>query len=187
MSTITKSITADELYAMGDIGRCELIYGELVMMSPGGARHGMVAARIGRILGQFVDDHDLGATFAAETGFIIQQPDLVRAPDAAFVRKNRLAAGFQKAGYFDGVPDLAVEVVSPDDTKREVVEKVNMWLAAGTTTCWVADPEGATLTVYRTGQAPIQLAGDDVVANESTLPGFSVRVSTFFKLPGRPS
>jgi Uma2 family endonuclease len=187
MSTTTKSITADELYAMGDIGRCELIYGELVMMSPAGAHHGIVAARIGRILGQFVDDHDLGATFAAETGFIIQKPDLVRAPDAAFVRNERLAAGLRRAGYFDGVPDLAVEVISPDDTKREVVEKVNMWLAAGTTSCWVADPEGATMTIHRTGQTPVTLCGEEVLENEPALPGFSASVSTFFRLPGRPT
>ena len=187
MTTSTKPITADELYAMGDIGRCELIYGELVMMSPAGARHGIVAARIGRIVGQFVDDHDVGATFAAETGFIIQQPDLVRGPDCAFVRKDRLAVGLRRKGYFDGVPDLAVEVTSPDDTKREVSEKVNMWLAGGTTSCWVVDPDRHTVTIHRTARPPIELSGDAALADEPTLPGFSVKISEFFKLPGRLS
>lgn len=185
MSTTTKPITADELYAMGDIGRCELIYGELVMMSPAGPQHGAVAARIGRILGEFVDDHDLGITFAAETGFIIEHPDLVRAPDASFVRKERVAAGLPARGYFDGVPDLAVEVVSPTESKRDVAEKVNMWLAAGTTSCWVADPDSRTVTIHRTAQPPVTLSGDDVLAGEPTLPGFSVKISDFFKLPGQ--
>ncbi len=66
-----KPITADELLAMGDIGRCELIYGELVMMSPAGFGHGEVAMRIGSFLREFVDDHNLGAVLAAETAAII--------------------------------------------------------------------------------------------------------------------
>src|SRR5829696_4911792 len=85
-----KLISADELLAMGDIGRCELIYGELVMMSPAGAEHGVVALRIGSFLRDFVESNDLGFVFAAETGFMISRdPDLLRAPDASFVHKTR--------------------------------------------------------------------------------------------------
>src|SRR3954462_13130997 len=103
MSTVTsKSMTAEELLARGDIGRCELIYGELVMMSPAGAEHGVVAMRFGRYLGQFVEDHDLGVVLAAETGFTIERnPDLVRAPDASFIQKSRLKGGITRA-YFEG-------------------------------------------------------------------------------------
>lgn len=80
---------------------------------------------------QYIDENDLGLTFAAETGFRVERdPDLVRGPDASFVRQERLKGGLQR-GFFEGAPDLAVEVVSPDDTKREVAEKVNMWLANG--------------------------------------------------------
>src|SRR4051812_39524511 len=113
MSTIsTRLITADELLEMGDLGRCELIYGELIMMSPAGAAHGLVAMRFGRFLGEFVDRNGLGAVFAAETGFkIARDPDLVRASDVSFVKKDRLAAGLPN-GFFEGVPDLAVEVNS---------------------------------------------------------------------------
>jgi Uma2 family endonuclease len=187
MTTMSKLITADELFAMGDIGRCELIYGELVMMSPASPEHGVVAARIVRLIGNYVDDHDLGLVFAAETGFKIEHPDLVRAPDASFVRKDRVAAGLPKRGYFNGVPDLAVEVVSPDDTKREVAEKVNMWLAHGTVSCWVADPPTRTVTIHRTGQPPIRPEADDELRDEPTLPGFAIAVSKFFHLPGRTS
>src|SRR5687768_105646 len=114
----TKLITAEALLGMGDIGRCELIYGELVMMSPAGAEHGVVAARFVRYLSEFIDQHDLGAVFSSETGFTIERdPDLVRAPDASFVRRERIGSSIPR-GYFDGVPDLAVEVVSPDDRRR---------------------------------------------------------------------
>jgi Uma2 family endonuclease len=186
MTTTIQPITADQLLAMGDIGRCELLYGELVMMSPAGPHHGMVALRIGRLIGEFVDQHGLGAAFAAETGFRIESnPDLVRAPDASFVRKQRLAAGLPKRGFFEGVPDLAVEVVSPEDTKREVAEKINMWLAHGTASCWVADPATKTITIHRTGQKPIRLKKDDQLRDESTLPGFALSVADVFRLPGR--
>jgi Uma2 family endonuclease len=187
MTTMPKLITADELFAMGDIGRCELIYGELIMMSPAGPEHGVVALRIGRLIGNHVEDHDLGLVFAAETGFVIQPPDLVRAPDVSFVRKERVAAGLPKRGYFNGVPDLAVEVVSPDDTKRDVAEKVNMWLAHGTISCWVADPPARTITIHRTAQPPVQLINDDELRDEPTLPRFSIAVSKFFHLPGHPA
>lgn len=180
-NTITKSITADELLAMGDIGRCELIYGELIMMSPAGAEHGVVASRFAHYLTEFVEQHDLGAVFAAETGFKIRvDPDLVRAPDASFVRKARLTYPLPR-GYFPGVPDLAVEVNSPEDGKREVAEKINMWLAHGTEIVWEADPRTMTVTVHRVGQEPRRLTFADTLDGEPLLPGFSLPLSKIFR------
>jgi Uma2 family endonuclease len=177
MTTTTRHITADELLAMGDIGRCELIYGELVMMSPTGLPHGVVAMRIGSFLREFVDGHGLGVVAAAETGFKIESdPDLVRAPDASFIRNARLPAALPQ-GFFEGVPDLAVEVVSPDDSKRAVSEKVNMWLAHGTTSCWVADPGTRTITIHRTAKEPVRLTTRDGLRDEPTLPGFVMSVA----------
>jgi Uma2 family endonuclease len=184
MSAVTtKPITADELLKMGDIGRCELIYGELVMMSPAGFGHGEIALRIGMFLGIFVEEHDLGVVLAAETGFLIERrPDLVRAPDASVVRKERVPkTAWSK--FFPGVPDLAVEVISPDDTKREIAEKVNMWLAHGTISVWVADPIAMTLTIHRAGQKPIRLTARDEINGEPALPGFVLPVSKIFKRP----
>ena len=88
------------------------------MTSPAGATHGIVAMRLGSYLTAHVEPLDLGYVFAAETGFKIESsPDLVRAPDASFVTEVH-AIGRVGPTFFDGVPDLAVEVVSPDDTKR---------------------------------------------------------------------
>jgi Uma2 family endonuclease len=180
----TNPVTADELLALsGRLGRCELIYGEIARMSPAGAEHGVVAVRFGSHLSFFVDEHDLGAVFAAETGFKIESnPDLVRAPDASFVRKARLTTRLP-VGCFPGVPDLAVEVVSPDDSRREVAEKVNMWLAHGTVVVWEADPRPITVRVHRVGIAPVVLSADDAIADESLLPGFRLPLSKVFKLP----
>jgi Uma2 family endonuclease len=103
MTTATKAITADELFSMGDIGRCELLYGELVMMSPAGAEHGVVAVRFVRYLAEHVEARRLGYVFAAETGFRLAT-DLVRALDAAYIAKSRLRGRLPK-GYFPGAPD----------------------------------------------------------------------------------
>ncbi len=153
------------------------------MMSPAGLWHGVVAMRIGRFLGSFVDEHDLGIVLAAETGFKIESgPDTVRAPDASFVKKSRLKGEITQK-FFEGVPDLAVEVVSPDDSKRDVVDKVNMWLASGTPVVWVADPRTMTVSVYRPG-VPIEvLERGDSIRDEPLLKGFVLALDSIFKTP----
>jgi Uma2 family endonuclease len=179
----TKLITAEELLAMGDIGRCELLHGELVRLSPNGLEHGVIAARIAGHLAGFVEDQDLGLCFATGTGFKIETtPDLVRAPDASFVSKAELH-GALPDGFFPGVPDLAVEVVSPDNTKREVAEKVNMWLAHGTAVVWVADPRTMTVAIHQVGQAPQELSVGDEIKDEPLLPEFILPLAKIFKQP----
>src|SRR5436190_21038580 len=100
--------TVEQLEAARDLGRCELVRGELIMMSPAGAFHGDVANTLAFMLTGHVKKHNLGKVFAAETGFILSRnPDTVRAPDVAFVRSDRVRA-IPKEGFFQGAPDLAV-------------------------------------------------------------------------------
>jgi len=179
----TKLLTADDLLAMGDIGRCELIYGEVVMMSPAGAEHGVVALHIGRFLAQFVEESDLGLVFAAETGFrIAENPDTVRAPDVSFVSKERLPRVLPK-GFFEGPPDLAVEVVSPGESIRDVNEKVNMWLAGGVKSVWVAQPATMSVSVHRTGEKAVVFQAGGSLSDPAILPGFELNLSRVFKKP----
>ena len=184
MATLTnKLVTADKLLKMGDIGRCELIYGKLVPLNFADFAQGKTTARIGNVLAGFAEEHDLGTVLGAGTGFLIQEnPDLVRAPDASFVRKDRVPkTAWSK--FFPGAPDLAVEVISPDDTKREIAEKVNMWLAHGTTSVWVADPVGMTMSIHRAGKKLARLTVRDEIKEEPALPGFVLAVSKIFKRP----
>jgi Uma2 family endonuclease len=174
----TKFITAEEFFEMGDIGRCELIDGEIVRMSPSGAEHGNVAMNLGAILRQFVKANGLGRVFAAETGFKLA-PRRVRAPDVAFVRSDRLTGGIPKR-FFDGPPDLAVEVVSPSDAWQDVEEKIEDWLARGTRSCWVVDPKRRLVMVYREGSHSIRFDSNAVLTDEQILPGFSVPVVDVF-------
>ena len=180
--TSSKLITADELLKMGDIGRCELLHGELIMMSPAGAEHGVVAMRLGRFIGAYVDDNALGLAFGAETGFKLDaDPDTVRAPDASFVRMERIKGGITKK-FFAGAPDLAVEVRSPDDSRRDLIDKVNYWLAKGTTSVWVADPKSMDITIYQTGKEPVVFGPEQTLRDEATLPGFELPVASVYRL-----
>src|SRR5207249_2128747 len=112
--------------------RFELIRGELIPMSPPpGGEHGSKVERIGARASTFVFDNDLGEVFAAETGFKIHMnPDTVRAPDWAFIRKDRVSAPVTKK-HVPVVPDMVLEVRSPDDSRKDFAQKIDMWLGAG--------------------------------------------------------
>src|SRR5437588_276272 len=132
MATTTRAITAAELLRMpGDGLRYEPVEGELRQMPPAGSEHGDIAVLLTLSLGQHVRTHRLGKVYAAVTGFwMARDPDTVRAPDVAFVRRERVEAAGRVTGYWPGAPDLAAEVVSPGDSYTEVEEKVLAWLAA---------------------------------------------------------
>ena len=180
MTSISSIHTAEQLLAAGDIGRCELVRGELTMMSPAGANHGRIAMRISSIIDQHVTTRKLGEVFAAETGFILgRNPDTVRAPDVAFVVFDRLHLVLPR-GYFPGAPDLAVEVLSPDDTASEVLAKVEDWLSGGTREVWIADPQRKTVAVHRQDE-PMRVFGPaEMLTSESLLPGFEMNLRELF-------
>jgi len=150
------------------------------MMSPSGYEHGVVAGRIYGYLFRFVEEKRLGVVIAAETGFRIHRdPDTVRAPDVGFIRADRVPRGHTR-GYFQGAPDLAVEVVSPNDRAGELASKVRDWLAAGCQSVWVVDPMPQTISVYRGPHEPIVLTNVDELADEPILPGFRLPVADVF-------
>jgi|CXWL01.1.fsa_nt_gi Uma2 family endonuclease len=170
-------VTADELLMMGG-GRCELVQGEVVSMSPPGFSHGLVASEVAYHLQQFVRQHRLGRVPAAETGFLLaRNPDTVRAPDVAFVRTERLVA---TEGYFPGAPDLAVEVVSPGDRFSEVLSKVDEWLRAGAREVWVVDGPRRVVHVHRPGHRVLELTDGAVLDGGEVLPGLDLAVSACF-------
>lgn len=182
MSTAATIMTAEELIRLPrGQWRYELVEGELRRMSPAGHPHGRIAMRIGWRLAKYVEEHDLGAVFAAETGFLLgSNPDTVRAPDAAFVSKERVQSIGTREGYWPGPPDLAVEVVSPSDSYADVEEKVQDWLRSGVRLLFVVNPRKGSVAVYKGQQgvrflkAGARLAGDDVV------PGWEMPVADLF-------
>ena len=123
----------------------------------------------------------MGVVFGAETGFWTERnPDTVRAPDAAFVSNERLPAEGLPRGYFQGAPDLAVEVVSPGDSAAEVRGKAEEWLQAGARLVWLVYPESRAVTVFRSREDVRTLASTDELTGEPVLPGFRCRVEELF-------
>ena len=182
MRTLKRLFTADDLFCLSATGRrLELVKGKVYEMAPAGGRHGYSAMNIGVLMGGHVRSHGLGRVFAAETGFIIQRdPDTVRAPDAAFVSQDRLSADAIPDSYIDLIPDLVVEVVSPNDRRREVQEKVEEWLNAGVRLVWVLYPATRTAIVYRSLSDVSNLTADDYLDGENVVPGFSCPVGDLF-------
>ena len=182
MTLTGKRMTAEELLQMPDDHmRHELIYGELTTMSPAGEEHGWVAMLFGTHLTSFVVREGLGRVYAVETGFwLARDPDLVRASDAAFVRRERLPAAGQPPSYFRGAPDLAVEVVSPSDRPAEIEEKVATWLAHGTRLVIVVYPLSRTARVHRPGQPPRDLGEGDSLDGADVLPGWTLPLRELF-------
>src|SRR5918998_5254427 len=142
MAVARQQVTADELLHMPDDGfRYELIRGELRRMPLAGNVHGGATASFAWRLALHVEENRLGTVYAAGTGFRIgTDPDTVRAPDVAFVSRERVEAVGEVEGYWPGAPDLAVEVISPDDSHVEVESKVFDWLEAGTKMVLAVNP-----------------------------------------------
>ena len=182
MTTTLQRSTASELYAMPDDGfRYELVKGELRKMSPAGGEHGVVVVNATLLLGQYVKTNGLGVCCGAETGFkIASDPDTVRAPDLAFVSRERIPEDGVPKKFWQGAPDLAVEVVSPGDTYSEVEEKVEQWLAAGARAVWVFDPKRRSATVYRSMTDVTRLSEGDELDGGEVVQGFRCKVSEIF-------
>jgi Uma2 family endonuclease len=180
MATIEHITTAEQLLEAPDLGRCELVRGELVMMSPAGFEHGRIVSRMNRRLEGYVEREGLGVVTGAETGFVIaREPDSVRAPDVGFVRAERVPPG-PILGFFEGPPDLAVEVLSPGDRAGEVLAKVQDWLGAGSRAVWVVDPSRKTVAVYDDRRHAVTLHESDTLTGGDVVPGFSVPVAEIF-------
>lgn len=182
MTTTFPRSTASELFEMPDDGfRYELVKGELRKMSPSGWEHGEVVVNITVLLGQYVKVNKLGSCGGAETGFkIASDPDTVRAPDLSFVSRERRPEGVARKKFFTGAPDLAVEVVSPGDTRRDVNEKVADWLEAGTRAVWVINPKQRGVTVYYSMTDVTRLSEADELDGGEVVPGFRCKVSEIF-------
>lgn len=182
MATRAGMMTAEELLDMPDDGyQYELVRGELRKMAPAGARHSNIGIRVGTSLNFHVMANNLGTGFGADGGFLLESnPDTVRAPDVAFVRRERMEEVGLVDGYWPGPPDLAVEVISPSDRYTEVAEKVEEWLKAGTRMVVVVDPRRKVATVHRSGQEPVTLAEGDVLDGDDVAPGWRMAVGDIF-------
>jgi Uma2 family endonuclease len=182
MATQLHTITADELMTTPDDGvRRELIEGEIREMAPAGLEHSVVAANFATELNVHVRKHKLGVVGTADPTFrLAGDPDTVRVPDVAFVRRERIEQHGLTKSFWAGAPDLAVEIVSPNDRHSEVRAKVREYLRAGTAMVVVVHTDDREVTVYRPDRAPLELNETGVIDGEDVVPGWKLTVRDIF-------
>lgn len=170
-------ITAEDFLPIFEAkdGWCELVEGEVVEVSPGAFKHNRVRDTLLMLLRTFAESHQLGVV-VSEQPFKLSA-DAVRFPDIAFVSTGR---DLTSSAFPEGAPDLAIEVISPSNTAREMHQKISQYFAAGCKRVWIVYLEERE--VYIHGLAGVtRRTGDEPLEDSDLLPGFSVKVSNLFE------
>ena len=182
MSTKTLLTSEDLWKIVADGSRYELSRGELVPMTPVGIQHSAIVMRLGEFLSRYVRENQLGIV-GTEGGFKLERdPDTLRAPDIHFVSKVRIEKEGITQKFADYPPDLAVEVLSPEDTASEILKKVEEYLAGGVPLVWVVDPANQKVTVYRSLQDIKILSADQELDGGQVISGFRTKIADIFAL-----
>ena len=178
-----KLMTADEFWALPDSDRPqELVRGRIVDMNVPGPRHGQLCGRMVQILMNFVDEHDLGHVLCNDSGVVTERdPDTVRGMNVSYYSYSRLPKGPLPAKYVDVVPDLIVEVRSPEDRWPRILKKISEYLEAGVSAVCVLDPKTETARAYLADDTEHTVKGDEELTFPNILPGFAVPLRRFFE------
>lgn len=165
-------ITGEELAAMGDLGRCELVEGRIVKLSPTKMPHGRYELEIAYLLRRWIEAKDLGVVMVGEVGiYTHRDPDTVRGADVLFISHERLAQA-TPGGFMDVAPELIVEVMSPSDRWSEVRKKIREYFAIGVAAVLIVEPEEQTVSLYRSPTDMREYTGEDIVPLDDVLPDF---------------
>jgi Uma2 family endonuclease len=169
---MTKLATVDDLWAMPDDGfKYELVRGEIRRMTPPGGDHGQTAGNVLRYLLNYAFDTDRGVVFTNDTGVILgRNPDTVRGPDIVYVRIEDLPPP-PRPKFLDLVPTLVVEIVSPSQSRAEVMEKVEEYRARGIPLIWVVFPKTKTVHVDGAGRESVTRSAGEALDGGDLLPG----------------
>jgi Uma2 family endonuclease len=183
MSTIEAKTryTPEYLLAMPDGKNFELVNGELVERNMGWYSC-WIAGRLHYLLTNYCDANELGWTAPGDASFP-DDPNKVRKANVSFIRIERLSPGQEPQGHCRISPDLAVEVVSPNDLYSEVETKVGEYLGAGVRLVWVIDPPTRSVRVHRADGTVADLEEKDELSGEEVIPGFHCRVRELFAAP----
>jgi Uma2 family endonuclease len=176
--------TADDLLRLPDGKRFELVDGQLVEKDVG-FQSGRIAGRMFFLLKAHCDKNYLGWVLPSEVGYqcFRDDPQRVRKPDVSFIAAGRLPAGEEPQGHCRLAPDLAVEVVSPNDYFSEVTQKAQEYLKAGVRLVWIIDPPTHSVWIRRPDGPGATLGPSDELSGEEVVPGFRCKVDDLFRPP----
>ncbi len=181
---VKQLLTLDEFLAQRwpeDGRKRELVRGEVVEVPMPGGPHNWIVGNIYRALFAFADAQQLGAVFGDGEGYILSRlPATYYEPDVSFIADERIPAEGFSGGTWPNPPDLAVEVVSPSERKREVDDKVQDYLASGTRLVWVLWPDTQTVVVHTLDAEPRTLTTEETLDGGDVLPGFAASVAMLF-------
>ncbi len=180
MATAPQYLTDADLLALPRDGRKYELVDGAIRVSPAGFRHGVVSVRLTWRLNTFVREAQLGYVLESSTGYRLPGGN-VRSPDVSFVCRERLAGHELPVGFAEFAPDLAVEVLSPEDRQREILDKVGEYLAAGVGLVWVIDPEKRSAAVFRSLTDVRHVDHGGALEGEDVLPGFRCHLTELFE------
>lgn len=165
--------TPEDLLAMPDGKSYELVRGQLLERSMG-SESSWVGTRLCSRLDRFCEENGLGLVWGSDNGYqcFRHAPGQVRRPDVSFIKKGRLPGDVAPAGWVKITPDLAVEVVSPNDSVEEFEEKLDDYRKARIPLVWVIYPRARKAKVFRLEGPPDELTEDGVLSGEDIIPGF---------------
>jgi Uma2 family endonuclease len=173
--------TPDDMLRLSGGERYELVAGQLVRTEMS-ALAALVALRIGRWLANTVEPQQLGIVMTSDASYrcFPDDPDRIRRPDVSFIRRARMRREYLE-GHVPIPPDLAVEVVSPNNTFFEVRQKVNEYLHAKVPLVWVVNPDLREVEVYRANGTYQLVAGGEDLDGEEVIPGFRCPLREIFQ------
>ncbi|MBI1765940.1 MAG: Uma2 family endonuclease [Acidobacteria bacterium] len=159
----------------------EWVNGHAEVKEAAGARHSRIGARLTAKLGVYLDEHPIGQIYGPDTTFTIGANE--RIPDAAFVAATHIPPEGDPVGIWTIAPDLAVEIVSPNDTLEKMTERIYEYFAAGVQQVWLVSPQFQTVTIYDSPAKSTILPAGEEVTSHALLPGFCCPVATLFQAP----
>jgi Uma2 family endonuclease len=159
----------------------EIVNGRPEEKEMDGALHSGVGMRLGAELWFHAKTHKLGAVYGPDATFQIGINE--RLPDVSFISAARLPQDGEPTTKWMIVPDLAVEVISPNDLYGKVKSKIHEYLTAGVREVWIVEPEFKMITIYRSPTDFTVFAEEDELVSEAVLPGFRLKLSELFQLP----
>jgi Uma2 family endonuclease len=182
----TRLLTAEDLLVMPrDWPDHELVDGRLRELPPVGFRGAVLGARLTAELFCYAEDRNLGMVLGARAGFVLaRSPDTVLAPAGAFIRTGRVPPDEDQDSFFEGAPDLAVEVLTASitsDRRRHIADNVAVYLAADARLVWVLDTKRRGATIHAPGRPPQNLGPDGILDGEDVVPGFRLPLADLFR------